>query len=169
MGFAYLLRRRLRKPPREDFPLFCELRKDFGERLHVGSGGNAVHVVQVEPVGLQAAQRALQRRPYAPAAQFALGNFLPGQKRGVDFARKRNLVPYRFERLAHELLVGVGGIDFGGVVERAPQIERLSHQPYGFALGRSRPVAVGKTHAAHSYGGNFNVAQFSRLHILPRF
>jgi hypothetical protein len=77
------------------------------------------------------------------------------------------LVTYRFQRLAHDLLVGEGSIDLGGVEEGDAPIRRLAYQRDALFLGQRVAIAEVQPHAAEADGRDFQItfSKFAPLHL----
>ena len=105
---------------------------EVGERaerlVDVGARIEAVDLVEVDPVGAQPAQRALDRLgDPAPRRAAAVGVFAHGQ---ADFRGEHDVVaPPAGERLADDLLRLARGVEVGGVDEVDAGVERAVDDP----------------------------------------
>src|SRR5580692_6490062 len=91
--------------------------------LDVGVGVRPVDLVQVDVVGLQAAQRVLDLG-HDPAARVA-ALVRVGAHRAVHLGREHDVVAASLQRLADDLLRFAGGVPVGGVDEVDPGVEGL--------------------------------------------
>jgi hypothetical protein len=80
-----------------------------------------VHLVQVDPVRAQAAQRVLDRPDDPPPRGAALVGIVA--HRHEELRREHDVVAAALECLADDLLGLTGGVDVGGVDEVDPRIE----------------------------------------------
>ena len=85
----------------------------------------------------------------------------------AEFGRDHDAFAERRQRLAHQLLVGEGSVDFGGVEERHAALDRAADQRDSRLLIDRRTITEAEPHAAEADGGYFQfVSKFALLHCL---
>jgi hypothetical protein len=139
LGFDDAGRGGLGRPDRADFAGMDQV-GERGERfLDVGAGVWPVELVEIDVVGLQAAQRVLDRgRDPAPRGSLLIGIVTC---RAAELGREDDTVAAALERLTHDyfgLAVRVGGVDHVD-----PRVQRLVDDPgrvvvVGVADGRAK-------------------------------
>ena len=117
-------------------------------------------------VRAQALERALDRpagvlgRPVEDAIHRVL---LGRRKADAELGGDDPVIAAPGDRLAHELLVGVGAVHLGGVEEVAAELERPVDRGEGLSLV-GRAVEGGHAHAAEAEGGDGQGPQVALLH-----
>ena len=102
--------------------------------------------------------RLLSADPLRPALGVELEPELGGD---------HHLAAERRERLAHQLLVGEGAVDFRRVEEGDAALDGRADQRDHLCLVGGRAVAEAHAHAAEPEGGDFQaaVSEFALLHV----
>ena len=141
-----------------DLARLDELLDGAGHVLDRHVGVDAVLVEQVDDVGAQPPQRAVDRGAdvLGPAADAALvAVVVEGE---AELRRDDDLVADRRESLPDDLLVLERSVDLGRVEERDAVVDRLAQEgDHGRPL-RRRAEALADTHAAEADGGDREVA-----------
>ena len=151
-----------------DLALVHEVAERRQRLLDVRARIEAVHLVEVDPVGAQPPQRVLDRAD-DPAARVAL---LVGvlAHRVVELGGEDDVVAAAAgERLADDLLGLALPVDVGGVDEVDPGVERRVDDPDRLVVVRVAPRAEhhrAKTELADRHAG---ATQLAMLHRLPPF
>ena len=163
---AERLGRRLAEPEVAHLALLHELGHRADRLLDLRARVHAVQVVEVDVVGAEALQRALDgapdvlARPVGDPLRRVLG------RRGEADAELRgqhDLVAPAGERLAEQLLVRVRPVQLGRVEERAAELQRAVDRGDRLALVRGA-VEGGHAHAAEADGRDLQVAERAGLH-----
>ena len=142
-------RRCLRQPPTSDLAGIHQVSDGAGEVFDGCLGIDPVLVVEVDVIGPQSAQRAVDRVTDIAGEQHPASR-LPSY--GIDvlcvLGGDDDRLAHRLQRLSDELFVGVRSVDLRGIEEghasvhgRADHVDHLS--PVGVAA-----VAAGHTHAS---------------------
>src|ERR671910_705928 len=134
------------------------------ERLFdVGSRLGAVDLVEVDPVGVEPAQRVLDRA-HDPAAGVAapVGILAHGvvELRGEDYV----VAPAAGERLADDLLGLARPVDVGGVDEVDARVERTVDDPDGLVVVGVAPGAEHHRAEAELADRNTGTSEWSKFH-----
>ena len=120
---------------------------------------DAVLVEQVDGVGAEPAQRAVDRLAdvLGSAGQPGLATLLV--EREAELRGDDDLVAHGREGLADELLVDVRAVDLGGVEERDPAVDGGAQQvDHLAAVARVRAEALAHAHAAEPERGHLQAA-----------
>ena len=122
LGFDDLAGRERRGADVADLALVDEVGERAEGLLDVGVGARAVDLVEVDPVGVQAAQRVLDRPDDpAPGAALPVGVLAHG---AVELGGQDDVVAAALEGLADDLLGLALGVDVGGVDEVDAGVQR---------------------------------------------
>ncbi len=162
------LRRGLAEPDVEHLAVGDQLRHRADRLLDRDVGIDAVLVVEINMVGAEAPQRALDRAEdvLGRAVDRADGGHV-ARRRAVGPARELGrdhvLVAAAFDRASDKLLVGQRPVELGGVDEVDPELERPLDRADRLALvGGS--VEGRHSHATESESGNIEVGQLAPFH-----
>ena len=111
------------RPDRADLAAVDQVRQRGQRLLDVGVGVRPVDLVEVDVVGLQAAQRVLDLgHDPAPGVAPLVGVIA---HRACTLGRQDDVVAASLERLAHDLFGLAAGVRVGGVDEVDPGVQRL--------------------------------------------
>ena len=163
------LRRRLAEPEVEHLARLHELghRADGLLDRHVGI--DAVLVVEVDVVGAEPLQRAVDRAAHVlgRAVERADGREVAGPRRRLDAPRELGgedvLVAVALDRPPDELLVGHRPVELGRVEEVDPELQRALDRRDGLALV-GRAVEGRHPHAPQAEGGDLERSELARVH-----
>jgi hypothetical protein len=129
---------------------------------------DAVLVEEVDAVGPEALQHALDRDLDVPGTAVQAGTLLPGLRVDVpaELRGDHDLAADGREGLAHELLVPEGAVHLGGVEERDAPLHGRPDERDHLPRVRDRTVAEAHSHAAEPEGRHLQAAapQLALLH-----
>ncbi len=111
-----------------DLALVHEVGQRAEGLLDVGGRAGAVHLVQVDVVGAETAQRVLDRAE-DPATGPAADVRVVGVHRHEELGREDHLVASPLQRLADDLLRDAGGVHVGGVDEVDARVQSAVDDP----------------------------------------
>src|SRR6185312_5354788 len=131
------------------FPFADEIADSPCDILYRNIRVDAVLVEQVDGVDPKATERFIHRVPNAlwPAGDpMILARFRIDVE--PELGRDHRTVAERAQRFADHHLVGERAIDFGGVEEGYPTLDRVADQPHAVLLRKACPVTLANAHAA---------------------
>ena len=121
---------------------------------------DAVLVVQVDVVGAEPPQRALDRGADVGRAAVEAPRAAAGVGDEAELGRQHDLVAAALHGPADELLVGVGAVDLGGVDEGDAEVERpVDGADRLGVVGAGAGVGVGHAHGAQADAGDLELAE----------
>ena len=146
-----------------DLALVYEVAQRAERLVDVGVRVRAVDLVQVDPVGLQPAQRVLDLADDPPPGVATLVGVV--SHRHVDLAGEHDAFALTCgERLANDLLGFAGGVDVGGVDEVDPGIERAVDDADALVVILGAPLAEHHRAEAQLADRDARASQDSVLH-----
>src|SRR6266568_6116568 len=142
-----------------DLPLLDEILHRAGDVLDWHGGVDAMLVVEVDPIGLEAPERTFDRltdvlRPAVEPAPLAGRRDVEAELRGDD-----DLIAKRRCGLAEDLFAEERAVDLGGVEERDPARMGRPDELYRIPSVRRRPIGPGDVHAPQAQGGDLERTQ----------
>src|SRR5215217_6822396 len=156
---AWLRKAEVQHLPGLDQPL------DGARHVFDGHGEiDAVLIVEIDAIGPEALQRFLDDAPDAlrPAVQSVRAIDLE-----AELGSDGNLVADWSERLADQLLVDIGTVDFRRVEERDAALVGIANQMDGLGPVNARPVvAATERHVAEANLRHLQASQFPRFHYM---
>src|SRR5215213_8659967 len=158
------LRARLRKAEVQHLPGLDQILDGAGHVFDWHCGIDAVLIVEIDAIGPEALERFLDDAPDAlrPAVQSVRAIDLE-----AELGRDDNLVADWSERLADQLLVAIGTVDFRRVEERDAALVGIADQTDGLGPVNTRPVvAAAERHVAQAYLRHLQASQFPRFHYM---
>ena len=163
LGLDDLARREGRGADVADLALPHQIRERGQGLLDVGAGVGAVHLVEVDPVGAQPAQRVLDRA-HDPAAGVAAAVRVLAH-RVVELGGEHDVVAAAREGLADDLLGLPGAVDVGGVDEVDAGVERRVDDPDRLVVVRVAPRPEHHGAEAELADRDAGASQRALLHI----
>ena len=122
-------------------------------------------VVQVDVIGVEPLERALERRADVGRAAVNVPRALARVRDEAELRGQHHLVAPAFQRPPDELLVGEGTVDLGGVDEGDAQVDRPVNGPDRLGVIQViRAVGPGHAHGAKADPGYVQVPQLDVLH-----
>ena len=163
MGLAKRIGGDLGEPDGLDLSLFHHLGHRPDAVLDRNALVPAMKVIKVDRIGLQAFEAVLTGlcEDLGPAIDFAQPLCVAEH---AAFAGEHILPATCFQDIADQRLIGAKAVKRRRIDKAVAEIERFQqHRARGLRIGR-RPISVGKAHAAHAEGGDFERTELARLH-----
>ena len=163
MGPPDGLRTRLRQAEMQHLALSDQVLHGARHILNGHLGVHTVLVQQINHIGAQALERALDR--LADVLRPAVENLLLAvvAKGETELGRDDDLVAHGGQGLAEQVLVEEWAIDLSGVKEGHPPLHRCTNECDGLAAVRGWAITVAQPHAAQAQGRDLQArpAQFA--------
>ncbi|MNT23832.1 hypothetical protein D3C72_1592710 [compost metagenome] len=113
---------------------------------------DAVLVKQIDVIGLQSTQRALDRNPDVLGAAVKNLLLIVVAKGEAKLGGDDHLIAHRCQGFAHHLFVQVRAVHLGGIEERDASVNRRSDQRNGLLCVSRGAVAMAQAHATQAQG-----------------
>ena len=148
-----------------DFALRDQLGQSADGLLDGGLRVDPMLVVEVDVVGAEPFQGALDRHADVRGAAVEDAGAATGVRDDAELRRQDNLVAAALDGPADQFLVGVGAVDLGGVEVRYAQVQRPVDGANRLGVAAFADVVVaGHRHGAESYAGDVESADRDVFH-----